>query len=401
MSSGSSILSSVYSSSLFQSTLDRTQLIVKQSMAKRMEADLAALNDKYDGKKAAALEDQINGIADQKFDVTSYLSNVQLGLKRMDDVRTALLSAKDAIAKGSADAFNLHINTINTWIGKQGDNPDSIIANNTDGKGNWRKDVTVVSSGSQSVNLEHQFMGTDYAIALDNGNVLRPDAKTSLLSANGAGASLSHLATLTAGDGSTISGTIVQANGQTTITDDNGNTYTGSGTQVTDSDGNTYSVTTTDRVTVNYADGSSQTGTLKRGGLGILHAWAYGDFNSSDPTAKAAAQEAANADINAAMRKLAQIERNLNMDEAGLSGISKNLDGKSSALADEYKKISEEELSSKQAERRAIETRFKIATNAMVLSNQTTSSMIYQMFNNPWSAQKKSLSDVLLGAAGY
>ncbi|MGE5514863.1 MAG: hypothetical protein ACM31D_03485 [Bacteroidota bacterium] len=400
MSSGS-ILSSVYSSSLFQSTLERTQLIVKQSMAKRMEADVAALNDKYDGKKAAALEDQINGIADQKFDVSNYLTNVQTGLKRMDALRTELLSAKDAIAKGSVDAFNLHINTINTWIGKQSDDPDSLIANNTDGKGNWRKDVAVVSGGGQSVNLEHQFMGTDYAIVLDDGNVLRPNAKTSLLSANGTGATLSHLATLTAGDGSTISGTIVTANGQTTITDGSGNTYTGTDKQVTDSLGNTYSVATSDKVTVNYADGSSQTGTLKRGGLGVLHGWAYGDFNSSDPTAKAAAQQAANADIDAAMRKLAQMERTLNLDEAGLSGITQSLDGKSSALADEYKKVSEEELTAKQAERRAIETRFNISTNAMALSNQTTSTMIYQMFNNPWSTDKKSLSDVLLGAAGY
>lgn len=483
---------------IFKASLDRSQLIFKMAQAQRMEAELAKLNDKYDGKKAAGIEEQINSIANRKYDVTNYLTNVQSGLKRIDDIRTQLLMAKDAISKGSNDAFDLALNSINLWIGRQKDDPDSVIANNTNGRGGWSKDVTVVAEGSQSVELSHQFLGTDYAVVLNNGSVLRPDKTGTKLSGTVDGATvfkdleMTRLASLTdaggvtssgtfkvnevttlrdgsgnpvsGADGNPIQGTVTTAAGVTTftatngktytvtsdsngttLTDDSDNTQTFSGslstvktgklvdsggatmldadgnpiegaittvagrTTLTDANGKTYSMAYSDqvRVTATVTDDDGNTtvttydGTLRTGGLGVMHAWGYGDFSDADPETRATARQAATADIDAAFRKLAQMERNLNMYDAGLSGISNSLDGKSSTLATEYRKVSEEELDAKQAERRAIEQRFNIATNAMALSNETTATLIYQMFVKSPTYEKQSLSDALLGAAGY
>lgn len=425
--SGSGSLSPTGQFSVFKSSLERSRLVVKMAQAKRMEADLAALNEKYDGKKAAGIEDQINGIANRKFDVSNYLTNVETGLKRVDDIRTQLLMAKDAISKGSNDAFNLAINTVNLWVGRQADDPDSLIANNNNGRGAWRQDITVVDDGSASVEMAHQFMGTDYTILLNDGSVLRPNKDGTQLTGIGNGGvpfanlAMTRGANLTDANGNSFSGfvkvsasdgsaTLVDAGG-TALLDGDGNPIqgtlatTGGVTTLTDSNGKAYTLAYSDQVVVTQNDGgttTNYTGTLKQGGLGLMHAWTYGNFkNDADPDAAATARQAASMDIDTAIRKLAQIERTLNIYQAGLSGISNDLDGKSSALADEYKKVSDEELTAKQAERRAIETRFQVATNAMSLSNETTATFVYQMFVNSPTYEKKSLTDVLLGSAGY
>lgn len=384
MAIGSTWFTNANQYSIFQSTLERSQLIVKQAQATRMEADLAALDEKYDGKKAAGIEDEINKIYDQKTDISNYLSNVELGLKRMNDVRTQLLMAKDAITTGSGPAFDLAVNSINQWIGRQSSDPDSLIANNGSNSGSWSKDVTVLSGAGITVSVSHQFMGSDYAVVFEDGSVSRPEK-----------------------GGATFSGGLLSGVKLADVT-------------LSAADDGTYSL-------VNPNTGETETVEIRRGGLGVLNAWGYGnlkkpddgfdpsvpltiDPGDPDPAATTAAynenmtryqnRTRAQADINTAFKKLAQMERDLNSYEAGLSGIVNGLGDKTEQLTDEYTKVSEEELNAKQAERRAIESRFKIATNALALTNETTATFIYQMFMASPTYEKKDLTSVLLGAVG-
>lgn len=382
MAIGSTWFTNTDQYNLFKSNAERALLIVKQAQATRMEADIAALNEKYDGKKAAAIEEEINGLYAQKGDVATYLTGVETGVKRLDDVRTQLLAAQDAIAKGSGSAFDLAINSMNLWIGRQVNNTDSVIANNGNNSGYWAADTQVLSGGGMSVAVSHQFMGSDYALVFSDGSVSRPER-----------------------DGNTMTGGLLDGTNMSELTlsvDDSGN----------------YSL-------VNPKTGLTEPVEVRRGGLGVLNAWGYGDLTrpddgfdptvplvidpaDPDPAATTAAynenmtryknRERANADITTAFKKLAQIERNLNSYEAGLSGIVNALDSKSERLTDEYQKISEEELTAKQAERRAIETKFNIATNSLALASESMSTMIYQMFNNSATTTKKTLTDVLLGS---
>lgn len=417
--------------SVFKSSLERSTLIFKMAQAQRMEKELAALNQKYDGKKATRIEDEINKIANQKYDVSKYLSSVETGIKRIDDIRNQLLMAKDALSKGSNEAFDLAVSTINTWVGRQRDNADSVIANNGNGRGGWAKDVNLVEAAGQSVELTHQFMGSDYVIVQNDGSVLRPDKTGVKLTGVPGGdveyknLSMSRGASLTDSNGVATQGflKVSAADGSATLVDGSGNPLTdGSGnalqgtlkttsgvTTLTTGTGDVYTLAYSDQVTVSATttDGNGVTstatysGTLKEGGIGLLPSWTYGKFkDDSDPDAAASARKAAEIDIDGAIRNLAKIERTLNQYDAGLLGISNGLDGKSSGLADEYKKVSTEELNAKQAERRAIEQRFKIATNAMALSNETTATLVYQMFIKKPNYEKQSLGDVLLGAVG-
>ncbi|MGE5475868.1 MAG: hypothetical protein ACM3Q1_04380 [Bacteroidales bacterium] len=417
--------------SVFKSSLERSTLTFKMAQAQRMEKELAALNQKYDGKKAARIEDQINKIGDQKFDITNYLSSVETGIKRIDDIRNQLLMAKDALSKRSNEAFDLAVSTINTWVGRQIDNPTSVIANNGNGQGGWAKDVKVVEAVGQSVELTHQFMGSDYVIVQNDGSVLRPDKTGAKLTGVPGGdvlyknLSMSRGASLTDSSGVATQGflKVSAADGSATLVDGSGNPLTdGSGnalqgtlktasgvTTLTTGTGGVYTLAYSNQVTVSATttDGNGVTstatysGTLKEGGIGLLPSWTYGKFkDDADPDAAASARKAAEIDIDTAIRSLAKIERTLNQYDAGLLGITNGLDGRASSLADEYKKVSTEELDAKQAERRAIEQRFKIATNAMALSNETTATLVYQMFIKKPNYEKQSLGDVLLGAVG-
>ena len=102
------------------------------------------------------------------------------------------------------------------------------------------------------------------------------------------------------------------------------------------------------------------------------------------------------ADLQAAVRYVGQVELKLNQYEAGLSSITKAIDGKNSDLTAQYRKITEQGLDAKTAEIKAITSRYDIAANALSLTSGTNTSFVYYMFQSKKSYEKQSLTDVLM-----
>jgi len=335
---------------LFQGQLDRARLQAKLAASKRMEAETAKLNEKYDGKAAAALQQKAEKLGDERMAVFDYNNRVEAALKRFNDARVSMLTAKDAIAAGSATAFDLAINSHNAWVSNKTTFPDSLIANTGNGFGRWKETEYAVSGGGLDTTVKEAFLGNDYAILVDGTDVsLRPDK-----------------------DGGDLIG---GPNGSVAMS--NWDVVSLSGDQITVQDN---------------ANGATYTGTLKRGGLGVLNAWGYDDLATDEGKARATA------DLKAAMKELDKIELEFRNSQSGLDSILKRMDGQIKGLSDEYNKIANEEVDAKQAERRAIKTRFDIQTNALAITTGTATNFIYQLFQNPLTQPKKDLTDIMLAS---
>lgn len=339
---------------LYQASTERSLLIVKQAMAQRMSKELAAVDAKYDGSKGAAIEDQANQLGDQRSKLATWLTSLDDALGRFNTAREYLLQTQATLnqATPSADAYNTYYDALNSAFYNEKFDENSLIANNGNRRGSWSETTTSVGANGQTVDITHHYLGNDYGITLDNGTYLNADLKGALT-----------------GGGLNISRSNLQLVSRA-------------------SDGTVVFKDVTDP-----ANPVTYSGTLKRGGLGVLPAWLYG--NLSDPTVKAEAQ----ADFKEAFKKLARYELDFGTDQAQLSGIDNSLSSQIENLQADYDKVATAEVQAKQAEKKAIKTRFDLFNNTLALTSGQSSNMITQMFSTKTAeSQKKSLTDVLLGA---
>jgi hypothetical protein len=338
---------------VFQSLSERSLLIIRLATAERMEKEQAKINEKYDGSKAAAIESDILALSEERTVVTSYLGRVESGLKRINDVREQLIAVQTAINAGAGPAFDLAIDTLNSLLGRTSTNSESLLANPTHGTGTWNATTTMVAGGGFSEDVKTNFLGSDYVIELDDGSgLLKYDAVN---------------ATLGGVDGVAIA----KAN-----------------IQVTAHDGSD-SITITDATT-----GNSYTGTIKRGGLGLLNAWGYD--NLSTPEGKAKAQ----ADLNAAIKLVAQGEKEWIKDQTMLAVMQSSMKAKLDELNADYQKVSTEELDAKQAEIKALKSRFDIFNNSLALTQNNATNLVSQMFMTKSTYEKPSWTEIMGKANG-
>lgn len=340
---------------VFQSTLERGRLSIKYAMAKRMETALAELNTKYDGHKGAQLEQEVNALSDSSYEVADYQTRLDEGMRLMNDIRTELFAAKDALRTNSKDAFDLAIDSINWWVGRRLTDKDSLIANPTNNRGSWTEQVDLVAAGGETTEVRHTFIGNDYALQLDapQTNVMVPDSKGTKL--------------------------IGGPNGEVSL--DNVKLVSMNGDAVTIEDTST---------------GQQYTGTLKRAGLGMVHSWGYDDLTTDEGKARAGA------DIDAAIRKLAKIENQMTMTSTALARMKGRVESVMQDKTQEYQTVMEEELNAKQAEAKAIKARFDLATNSLALTAGTATNFIYQVFRTSPTYEKKDITGILMDSVkGY
>lgn len=339
---------------IFQGTTERSLLNVKLAYAQRMEKEQAAVDRKYDGSAAKRIEDDINNLGDDKTVVSQWLSSVQSGLKRFQSIREYMLQMKAALATStpSSAAFDNYYDALNSQMANEKFDQNSVISNNNN-RGSWRDNTDVVSAAGISAEVTHRFIGNDYAIELDGGaGTLVSDSRNGTLSGGGHTILRQNLKLVS------ISGDQVQFE------------------DVTDP-----------------ANPVAMSGTIKRGGLGVLPSWLYGDLSVQ------ANRDRANADLTAGFKTLARDELDFNVDQAQLSGMSSSLTSKMRDLQDQYDKVANEEVDAKIAEKKAIKARFDIFNNSLALTSGNSAFYIQQMFQTSLP-KKQTLKDAMLGALG-
>lgn len=335
--------------SLFQYNAENSTLRIKLALAERMKTEYAAIRDKYDGSKPAQLEADLSRVVDQKADVGGYLNRVQTAIKKFDDLRNKLIEMRNAADLGSAEAFDYAFSTLATMTGSAILDRSSLLSNNRTSSGTWPETTETVAAAGIEANVTHYFLGSDYAIELNDGSgMARPDLATNKLTGGSVNANLADLT-----NASIVGDTI---------------TFTDS------------------------ASGNTYTGTLHRGGGGILNAWAYGNLATQTDI------DNAKADIDAAIERIATAERSWNMAEAQLTAAFKSLGVRQDEAMKTYQDAANEELDAKNAELKAAKARFELVTNTLALTSAQNTNFIYQMFMTTPVYEKPGLFDILGGA---
>lgn len=353
----SSLLQTQYS--LYQYNTDNTLLRIKLAQAERWKKESAAIEDKYDGSVQADYEARLQAAVDAKGEIAKPYQSVQSALKKIDDIRNKLLEMRTAASTGSAEAFDYAYSTLATMTGSAWLDKDSLITNNRTQAGTWPDRPQLYAAGSYQVQVNHYFLGNDYLIELDDGSgTVRPDLSEEVLS------------------GGSISGTKFSDISNVSI----------SGDQISFDVG-----------------GVTHTGTLKTGGGGVMHAWAYNNFTSSNPDPDLAAAEVdslkarAMADIDDAIERVASAERQWNISEAQLKGVYDRLGLAQDQAKAEFETRSNEIIDAKNAELKAAKARYELSVNSLALTSGQAGNFIQQMFMSSPVGQSKGLFEIISG----
>lgn len=326
--------------SLFASILERSQLTVKLALAERMESDLAKIDDKFDGSLEDKIEEKIDSLFAKKSKSADILKNVNNAIKKLNDVRLILFEMRVAADSVDTATFDTKMDSLNDEVGSSVIDSDNLIGN--PGPNSTMKETTVVTLGVATTNVEAVFLGSDYAITLGDSSVIRPDFENKTLN----GISFSN-----------------------------------------------YSLTSLAGDAIEFDDGvaAGQTGTLSRRGGSIMSAWMYNNFATQTD------EDSAIADIDAAVLRIDEVERNLRLNRTLLEvGLSKT-DLLLGNLADEFSKVSAEQLDAKQAERRAVTTKFDLAVNNLSLIALTNLTYVNGLFLMPDPMEKQDVFDIIRG----
>ncbi|OAN51359.1 hypothetical protein A6A05_10840 [Magnetospirillum moscoviense] len=336
---------------------DRARLNIKLGSALRMEEEIRRINEKYDGSKESNIEQQVEKLSEKAINVSDYLSRAQTALKKIDDIRDELIYMRTNADAGGFEAFDHNFSTLNQYAGVRYHQPDSLIANPTNGLGQWSDRVDQVDGGHGTViSVDRKFIGNDYSIELSDGRRLNPSIKSYAMEG------------------------------------DDGTKLEFSKLSVTSLDSGTGAIT------FHYDDGAAgvdYTGTLTRGGGTVLNAWLYNNF------ATQADKDRAATDISAAHLRISSAERTFLNDEAGLSAARTTMKAEVDELNKQFAAVAEENLDAKQAEIKAAKARFGFLNNSLALTQGNATALIQQLTMNDWGVKKLSMTDIMFQAHGY
>ena len=332
---------------VFANMLDRSQLTLKVALANRLSKELAAIDAKYTGKAAARIEDRINTLFDEKQGLADTLKAVKdtLNLRgvastspKLNQVREYLLEMKLAVDLEDTATFDGLMADLENKVGSAVVDPNNLI-------GNPGPDVTaprtiVTGTGRVSTTVQSVFLGSDYAITLGDGSVRRPDFENQTL------------------------GGIAFAD---------------------------YSLVSLSGDTIRFRDGTGgiTTGTLTRRGGEILSAWMYDGF------AQTADKDQAKADIDAAIKRVADAELAFTQNIALLGASVDRVGTQMTDLTKEFKKVGGAELDAKQAEQKAATARFELTLHSMALTSQVSLTFVQSLFLGTSTVEKQDVFGIL------
>jgi hypothetical protein len=276
---------------IYAGLMQRAQLQVQLALATKLDKDIAALRDKYDGRDIAELETKVDDLFSRKEALVGISSAIKDSLDQFNEVRESLDQLHTLASSGLASSFDVETDTLNKIAGRAVLDPNNLIGDT----GKSYSQSEIVDTGTNTMTtVKRSFLGTNYFITLDNGTVMRPDIEGQTL----AGIPFADL-------------DVVSLNGSDIQFTDGTNTYDG---------------------------------TLTRTGGGVMSSWLYNDFAAQTDI------DNAKADIRAAIRRVDQTEqafrRNLLVIDDGVANYEADIDEASEAV----KTKAQENLDALQAE---------------------------------------------------
>lgn len=351
MISTSSLISGLadYNARLSQFNTDRSKIILQGALTTRLQQQVAAINAKYDGSAANAIEQKIDELYARKDTLAETRSKLASATDpgKLNDIKSKMLELRQDAMLGSSEAFDEAIDGLYWLVGSSVLDNNNLLGN--PGRGTWAKTTTLLDEGPYSIAFQSDFVGSDYSIKLDNGATMTPDFSKKALNGNGLSLNFSKLK-------------VVSQSG--------------------------------DQITFTTTDGSLSaplTGTIRNGGAGLGNAWLYNNFATQADKDKAVSA------INAAIKHLDSVAQTyqgkIDLIDGAIGGLDVSMDD----LSRQYTSISDEEAEKKSAEKNALMARMSATEKMFSLTSSVSSAFITGLFfSDPWPT-KQSTFDILMG----
>ncbi|MGQ0662582.1 MAG: hypothetical protein ACT4P2_03140 [Pseudomonadota bacterium] len=292
----------------YRQLLDRNFLLVKADLAGRLEAQKREIATKYDGSAARTAEFEVQRLLNYRNAAADQLESVRRAIAKTLDVKVELSAMRSAALAGNAASFDNALANLNYLVGSSRTETTNLIGHLVDGSAGAR--TTTVDLGQfGAVFVKTQSLATDYLIANSDGENLIPNFGKRTLRIHGVDVATSSL-------------TFVSRTGDTIVFQSGAETLTGSFTP---------------------------------GGLDIGSAWTYNNL------AAGALRDQAVADVDAALRLVDKLERDLRTAEGSIDNGVKTLQTRREAADGDVVKILAGELSAQEAELKAAQTGFDLA----------------------------------------
>jgi len=323
--SKNSIFNLTSQTNLYKYNVERTFTILQGQILGRADFDIA----KFNQEKAAELDSvqlRLDGLLKAKDEIAARLDSVRRSRDQLAEVRTALAQAAAAAQSGSRADFDNALLTVNLEAGISRTDPDNLIgALSASGRG-ARSTVITVPNGD--VILETRALTTGYSITLDTGEQTTPELTGGSVKINGTKYDLAAL-----------------------------NHVSRSGEDITFESG-----------------GTSFTGTVNRGGLGVLNSFFYGDL------ATQADRDEAIADVRAALAIVDDIAKNLDDAEIEVARGHGLIDIDAGATQNEINDLVLRQREEEKAFNRSLQVRTQVALSSIALAAKTAETQILSMF---------------------
>jgi len=325
---------------LYENAMQRAQLEIRAALFENLAREIGQINDKYDGRKTDELENQIIKLTGAKENLADHLGHVNTAIKKLEDLRMYVDAARTEVTTGTAASFDENLENINNLVGSSVLDPNNLIG--LKGRGSWAPRYVSLSAGRVEHTLESDYLGTDYQITFSDGSTTHtPDISSRTLE----GTSFDSL----------------------TVSSLSGNS-------------------------ISYSDGAnSYTGTIERGGLEILNAWAYNDFATASDQATAAA------DVDAAMQHIRKTELTLRNSQAVIRGMANKVGNEITNLAGEMTREAETDRTDREAEIEAISLRHELTLTNVSLTSKNQVAFIQNLFLTPPIVEKRNIFRVING----
>jgi hypothetical protein len=302
----------------FRNQTERTYLIIRERLALRQVTEEAAIKAKYNGSSTNFLEADIQHLADLKTAASEKQVGLRKAIDKLADVREQLSALRAAAAAGDAAAFDLAHSVLDPAVGYAASDPNNPIGHVASGTTGART-VAVDIGNLGAVYYETQSLGSRYRLDIVGVSGGEPDLGGQLLNIDGTDVALNSLNLV-----SRI-GNVIEFNDGTT-------TYTA---------------------------------TYNPGGVGVASAFIYNRLSTVPD------QDQAIADIDAAMATVKKVEQSLAIAEAQIIGGVKSFESKLGQLGDEFAALNDTEITAREAELKAAQTRFDLASLQIALLGKT------------------------------
>ncbi len=289
-------------------------------------------------------QQKVTAFTSNKIEAGDAVADLENALDRIIDIRNSLFEARAAASTGDRATFDNALYNINLKAQDASQDSSNLIGwLGVDGNGVRSRTVNL---GQNSFNIYSRSLGATYGIELDSGESIRPEFRDNEVELNEEKFLIAEL---------------------------------------------NYESEAGGEITFSVGEGVDQqffTGTVEKGGLGVASSWVYGDFDTT------AFQDAAVADVNAALETLNAAERELN---GVLIQAQYQYDKATSRTKDAQTNVDEtvrRQLNEQQALERSIESRSQIAQIVLSLGAQQSLTQIDAIFR-PQPAYTNTVLDTL------